>query len=139
MTIRAARFSGLALTLLFTGLGLGATGCEKDTPPPPLPTSEPPKKDTANLEREPEPDAGPEDDAGTPKPKKSGKPGKKGPSLAACCKALEQNIQSAPPSMQGYYAQAAAACQMALQAGATSVVPSIKSALKNAKMPEGCL
>jgi hypothetical protein len=139
MTIRAAGFSRLALALLLAGFGLGTTGCEKDTPPPPLPTTEPVKKDSAALELEPEPDAGVED-AGTPPPRKGkGTPGKSGPSLAACCKALEQNVASAPPSMQGYYVQAAAACQMAVQTGATSVVPSIKAALKNAQMPAGCL
>ncbi len=138
MTIRAAGYSPLALAFLLAGLGMGTTGCEKGTPPPPLPDSEPEKKDAAALELEPEPDAGTED-AGAPTPRKGGKPGKKGPSLAACCKALEQNVASAPPSMQGYYVQAAAACQMAVQAGATSVVPSIKTALQNAKMPAGCL
>lgn len=127
----------LAAALLLAGLGLGTVACEKDTPPPPLPDAEPVKKDAAPLELEPEPDAGTED-AAAPAPKKGGT-GKKGPSLAACCKALEQNVASQPPSMQGYYAQAAAACHLALQTGATGVVPSIKAALKNAQMPPGCL
>ncbi len=139
MTTRAARFSPLALAFLLAGFGVGVTGCEKNAAPPPLPATEVVKKDAAALELEPEPDAGIED-AAAPKPRTGGgKPGKKGPSLAACCKALEQNVASAPPSMQGYYVQAAAACHMAVQAGATNVVPSIKAALQNAQMPAGCL
>lgn len=129
--------SGKALGLA-VALSLGVVaGCEKDTAPPPLPDPKPSAQDAANLQLEPEAEAPEEEASATAKGPKRHKP--RGPSLAACCKALQQNSASAPPTVQGYYLQAAVACQAALQAGATSVVPSIKSALKNAKMPPGCL
>lgn len=118
------------------GLALvGATGCQKDEAPPPLP--EP--KATASAAVVPleiAPEEEPEEE--TPK---TGGGGKRAPDgLTKCCNALAQNAKNAPAPTDSYLQAAAGICQGAVATGKAkhSVIGAITAALKGAGMPAEC-
>lgn len=119
--------SGLARSLntaaLFSLLVALATGCQKEEAPPPLPqakTVEPPTVATIIPEDEEE-----EEEVTTDEPKKTGKAGG-GNALSKCCQALRQNAANAPPETKVQMEQAAAACDAANKAGASSALSAIR-------------
>jgi hypothetical protein len=115
------------------------SACEKDEPPPPLPSAAPAATTAAEplvLEPEPEPTT-PEPEAEAPK-KKGGAPAA---NFAKCCAALRQNAENSPEPNKTYMVQAAATCDALVGAGqATSAIQSaVRGALRGAQMPAGCL
>jgi hypothetical protein len=130
-----SRFVPVAVLLSITVLG--AAGCNKDEPPPPLPaakTAEVPKAEPLKITF----DAGkpPEEEKKTG----GGGGGKPAASLSACCAALRQNAASAPPPTGDYMLQAAALCDSMAASGANkqTLVAAVMGALKGAQMPAGC-
>jgi hypothetical protein len=128
--------SMLGGSVLVAATLLVAVGCNKDEPPPPLPAAKPSAAPVAApLKIQ-------DEDAGKPKeePKGKGGPGKPAPSLAACCAALRQNAESAPPPTGDYMKQAAAMCDAMAASGANkqTLVAAIQGALRGASMPAGC-
>jgi hypothetical protein len=123
--------------LLFVSVcaALGASGCQKDEAPPPLPT--PPA--TASAAVVPL-DIAPEDEPEEEKPKMGGvgKPAEDG--LQKCCSALAQNAKNAPPPTDSYMNAAAGICVGAVATGKAkfSVIGAMKAALKGAGMPAEC-
>ncbi|MEZ4226932.1 MAG: hypothetical protein R3B13_38680 [Polyangiaceae bacterium] len=128
----------VGLGLMLSASSVIYTGCKKDEPPPPLPSSEPAAAPSAPLQLAIE-DAGPEADADADAAKPKG-PYKPAASLKACCAALAQNAASAPPPTNMYMLQAAAACNAAVAQGKDkgSVVAVVQGALKGAGMPAAC-
>lgn len=115
----ARSFKTAALFSLLTAL---AAGCQKEETPPPLPTAKPvetPAVATIVPEDEEEEEESTEG-ATTDAPKKGGTGGKS--TLGKCCAALRQNAANAPPETKVQMEQAAAACEVANKAGASSVL-----------------
>ena len=114
------------------------TGCKKEEPPPPLPaaTAEPAPTVEQLVLAEEDAGADAEEDSG----KKPTGPWKPGPSLKACCNALQQNAASAPPPNNAYMMQAAATCHalVAQGKGRGTILGAIRAALKGAGMPSAC-
>lgn len=123
-------------SMLVAATLLVAVGCNKDEPPPPLPAAKPAAAPAVA------PLVIKDEDAGKPKeePKGKGGPGKPAASLAACCAALRQNAESAPPPTGDYMKQAAAMCDAMAASGANkaTLVAAITGALRGASMPAGC-
>lgn len=118
-TFRALTFRGvLPLALVFGAVVSTATGCKQDEAPPPLPTAKP-VETPAIATIVPEDDETEEETS--EEVKKTGKAGS-GSSLSKCCSALRQNAANAPPETKGHMESAAAACDAAVKAGASSVV-----------------
>lgn len=116
---------------LILALGvLGAQGCKKDEPPPPLPSASPvntPPPPTAPIELVPEEPAPlPSASASAAPVKKSGS---SSASLTKCCTALSQNAASAPEPNKTYMLQAAAICQAAVASGAPGALSRISNLL----------
>ncbi len=136
---RRRRLAWLALAAPLLGAA-GCDSCRKSTPPPPLPTPSATASEQP-LQLAPE-DAATDaavDAAAEASPKHGGAVAPKA-NLAACCSALLQNSKSAPPPMNAYMAQAAAACSAAVAAGQdkASVLARIQAALHGAGMPAPC-
>ena len=128
---RAAALVGL--------LGASLSACKKDEPPPPLPAAPPaaePVAAEAPLQLVPEDAGKPPEPAAAPKA--TGTKSRSG--LAACCKALRQNAESAPEPNKGYMTYAAGICDMAAKSGQSkdSIVGAIRAALKGAGLPADC-
>ena len=136
---------GLAALVPVMILSSGCNGCKKDddddkkpaataSAPPPAPTP------TAPAAVVPEEDAGAPDagivDAGRPPPGPGGAaPG----SIAKCCAALQQNVNSAPMEQKAYYMAAAQYCQgMRNTPAAQQAFSQIRMFLAGAKMPGAC-
>lgn len=136
-----AKFSKRIVLPVVVGLIVplaGVVGCEKDEPPPPLPSAAPKTEPTEELTLEPE-DAG-VDDADADADKKPTGPYKPGPSLKACCAALSQNANSAPEPQATYMRQAAATCNamVASGQGKGTILGAVRGVLKGAGMPSAC-
>ncbi|HVJ14014.1 MAG TPA: hypothetical protein VM686_01175 [Polyangiaceae bacterium] len=122
----------IAVGLLIALAGVGYLGCDKDEPPPPLPAAAPPsvaQTPQPVVEVQPE-DAGVADaaeDADASK-RTGGSPA----GLMACCKALEQNAESAPEPNKTHMKNFAATCKMAAGAGQ---VQGVNLALRMAGLP----
>lgn len=119
MGMRAAYEIGAIATAIAACTLLGAcSSCQKDEPPPPLPSAAPAATTAAPvLELAVEDagtDAGP--DAG---PKKVGT-GRPGGNIMKCCQALKQNAANAPPPTNAYLYNLAASCEAMAKGGATS-------------------
>lgn len=118
-------------------------GCDKDEPPPPMPSvapaasPEPPQE--LVLEPEAAPSAEPEAATGKTGKAKGGSAAGSG-SLAKCCGALEQNAANAPEPNAAYMRSAALVCRSALAAGQAqgTALAGIQAALKTAGMPTAC-
>jgi hypothetical protein len=124
---------------LVAGGALLAAGCKKEEPAPPLPANTtPPAPPPAPLELAPEPEVQAQADANADQVKKG--TGKPGPSLKACCAALRQNAQNAPPPNNDYMLQAASLCDGLVAQGqqAGTILTAIQGALKGAGMPLAC-
>ncbi len=129
---------GLAASLSALLAAVLVTGCKKDEPPPPLPSAAPVAAPPAPLQLKPE-DSGVKPmpvDSGIKKPKAGG--GSAG-GLGPCCKALQQNANSAPEPTRTYMIQAAAACQLlAGQGQGKGALAPVIAALRGAGMPASC-
>ena len=137
-------FAALLPVMLLT-LGQGCSGCHKDdddkpapsaTAPAPAPTPVVPVAVTTD-----EPDAGADaGDAGVDagKPVGPGGGGSSG-SIAKCCAALQQNVNSAPLDQKPYYMAAANACNgMRNTPSAQQAFGQLRMFLAGAKMPGAC-
>lgn len=119
-TFRALTFRGvLPLALVFGAVVSTATGCKQDEAPPPLPTAKP--VETPAIATIVPEDEETEEEVTSEEPKKGGKAGG-GSALSKCCAALRQNAANAPPETKGHMESAAAACDAAVKAGASSVL-----------------
>jgi hypothetical protein len=110
--------------------------CQKDEPPPPLPTPKVETAPEAPLELKPE-------DAGKPaveEPEKKPRGKARPVGLTACCRALKQNAQTAPEPTKGYMLYAAQLCEGAVAQGQgrSTIVGMVRTALKGAGMPADC-
>jgi hypothetical protein len=134
----------LAALLPVLVLSSGCNGCKKDdddvkpsttaSAAPPAPTP------TAPAAVVPEEDAGPPPvvDAGPPHPTPGGGGAAPG-SIAKCCAALQQNVNSAPMEQKAYYMAAAQYCQGAKNTpAAQQAFGQIRMFLSGAKMPGAC-
>jgi hypothetical protein len=120
-TFRAGTFRGvLPLALLFGAVLSTATGCKQDEAPPPLPTAKPAETPAVATIMPEEDEETEEESTSDETTKKGGKGG--GSSLSKCCAALRQNAVNAPPETKGHMESAAAACDAAAKAGASSVI-----------------
>jgi hypothetical protein len=101
---------------------LGACqSCQKEEPPPPLPSAAPAATTAAPVLELAIEDAG--YDAGTDAgPKKVGT-GRPGGNIMKCCQALKQNAANAPPPTNAYLHNLAASCEAMAKGGATSFPP----------------
>jgi hypothetical protein len=120
-------------------LGASLSSCKKDEPPPPLPAA---PKAAEPVAAEAPLQLVPEDAGKPPEPVAAPKSGgtKASGGLAACCKALRQNAESAPEPNKGYMTYAAGICDMAAKGGQdkASIVGAIRTALKGAGLPADC-
>jgi hypothetical protein len=147
MTMKLARSMTVtaALFLPVVVLASGCTSCKKDdddkpattasaAPPAPAPTP------VAPATVVPEEDAGAPVDAGIDAAKPPSGPGGSPPgSIAKCCAALQQNVNSAPLEQKAYYMAAAQYCQGAKNTpAAQQAFVQIRSFLAGAKMPGAC-
>jgi hypothetical protein len=106
---------------LFSLLAALAVGCQKEEAPPPLPTAKPVEAPAvATIVPEDEEEEETTEATTTDAPKKGGKGG--GSTLSKCCSALRQNAANAPPETKAQMEQAAAACDAANKAGASSAL-----------------
>ncbi len=116
----ARSFNTAALFSLLTAL---AIGCQKEEAPPPLPQAKPAEVPAvATIIPE---DEDTEEEVTTDEPKKTGKGGGTS-TLGKCCAALRQNAANAPPETKVQMEQAAAACDAANKAGASSALSVIR-------------
>jgi hypothetical protein len=140
MTVFVAALLPIALTIVAGG----CNSCKKDdddkpattaSAAPPAPTPTP----VAPATVVPEEDAGAPVDAGVDAAKPTG-PGGPGPgSIAKCCAALQQNVNSAPLEQKAYYMAAAQYCQgLKNTPAAQQAFAQIRSFLAGAKMPAAC-
>ncbi len=107
---------------LFSLLAALTVGCQKEEAPPPLPTAKPVEAPTvATIVPEEEEEEETTEATTTDAPKKGGKGGGGG-TLGKCCSALRQNAANAPPETKVQMEQAAAACDAANKAGASSAL-----------------
>ncbi len=117
-------------------LAAGTTiGCKNDDPPPPLPEAKPAATPTT-LELEP-----PEEEEEEEEEEKKKGTGVRKPSgpLAACCQALRQNAESAPPETQAHMRNAASACDAANAAGSKAgFLAGLAGLLGGAGAPAAC-
>ncbi len=119
-TFRAVTLRGvLPLALLFGAVVSTATSCKQDEAPPPLPVAKP-VETPAVATIVPEEEETEEESTSEETTKKGGKGG--GSTLSKCCAALRQNAANAPPETKGHMESAAAACDAAAKAGASSVL-----------------
>lgn len=119
---------------LFSLLAALAVGCQKEEAPPPLPTAKPVETPTvATIVPEDEEEEETTEPAAAPK---AGGKGSSGGTLGKCCAALRQNAANAPPETKVQMEQAAAACDAANKAGASSAL-SVISRL-GVKVPPVC-
>jgi hypothetical protein len=109
---------------LFSLLAVLAVGCQKEEAPPPLPQAKPAEVPTVATII-PEDEETEEEAVTTDEPKKTGKGGGTS-SLGKCCAALRQNAVNAPPETKVQMEQAAAACEAANKAGASSALSVIR-------------
>ena len=118
---------------------VAVVGCEKDEPPPPLPSAAPKTEPAPDLVLEPE-DAGADEDADADAAKKPTGPYKPAASLSACCAALNQNAASAPEPNATYMRQAGATCSamVASGQGKNTILGAIRGALRGAGLPSAC-
>jgi hypothetical protein len=143
--MKPTRYFMIAFAAVFPVLTLAAqSGCgsKKDDdapaastpPPPPPPTATAPATVTPE-----EPDAGADADAGDADAAKPPSGGGSYASIAKCCAALSQNVNSAPPEQKMYYMAAAQACQgMKNTPVAHQAFANLRSFLQGAKMPAAC-
>jgi hypothetical protein len=125
-------------------LSAGCNGCKKDdddakpattasAAPAPTPT---PVTPAAVV---PEEDAGAPADAGVDAAKPMGPGGGAPGSIAKCCAALQQNVNSAPLEQKAYYMAAAQYCNGARNTpAAQQAFGQIRMFLSGAKMPGAC-
>jgi pyruvate/2-oxoglutarate dehydrogenase complex dihydrolipoamide acyltransferase (E2) component len=136
-------FAALLPVVLLT-FGNGCSGCKKDeddkpaasaSAPPPAPTPVTPA--TVAVE---EPDAGSDaGDAGVDAAKPVGPGGGGSGSLAKCCAALQQNVNSAPLDQKPYYMMAASQCNgMKNTSSGQQAFAQLRAYLQGAKMPGAC-
>jgi hypothetical protein len=143
--MKPARSLAVALAALLpvVVLASGCNSCKKDDDDKPIATSSaapPASTPVAPATVVPEEDAGAPDaaadaDAGHPVG-----PGGPGPgSLAKCCAALQQNVNSAPLEQKAYYMAAAQYCQgLKATPAAQQGFSQIRAFLAGAKMPGAC-
>jgi hypothetical protein len=131
-----------ALFLPVVVLGSGCNGCKKDDDDKPIASAAPTPTPTpvAPATVVPEEDAGAPVDAGVDAAKPPGPGGGAPPgSIAKCCAALQQNVNSAPLEQKPYYMAAAQYCQGARNTpAAQQAFAQIRSFLAGAKMPGAC-
>jgi hypothetical protein len=133
-------FALMAPVMLMT-MGSGCSSCKKDDDDKPVPSAAPTPAPTpvAPATVTPEEDAGaPDADAGD-----GGKPvvpgGGAAGSIAKCCAALQQNVNSAPLDQKPYYMAASNACNgMRGTPSAQQAFGQIRMFLAGAKMPGAC-
>jgi hypothetical protein len=123
-------------------LASGCNSCKKDDDDKPIASSAPPAptpSPVAPATVVPEEDAGAPVDAGVDAGKPTG-PGGPGPgSIAKCCAALQQNVNSAPLDQKPYYMAAAQYCQgLRNTPAAQQAFSQIRAFLAGAKMPGAC-
>jgi hypothetical protein len=131
------------LPVVLLTFGNGCSGCKKDdddkpaasaSAPPPAPTPVTPA--TVAVE---EPDAGSDaGDAGVDAARPIGPGGGSG-SIAKCCAALQQNVNSAPLDQKPYYMMAASQCNgLKNTSSGQQAFAQLRSYLQGAKMPGAC-
>ena len=131
------------LPVMLLTLGNGCSGCKKDEEDKPAASASAPPAPTpvtpATVAVE-EPDAGSDaGDAGDGGPKPLGGPGNASGSIAKCCAALQQNVNSAPLDQKPYYMAAANACNgMRNTPSAQQAFGQLRMFLAGAKMPGAC-
>lgn len=136
-SIAVACVAGALLPLVWIG---GCNRCQKDDPPPPLPTS---TSDAASEPVETVLEAGSDvvdatdADADAKPPKKGGAPTS---GLKPCCDALASNAENAPEPTKSYMKTAAAACHSAVAQGQdkNAILSVIRSTLRGAGLPASC-
>jgi hypothetical protein len=122
----------------------GCNSCKKDEDDKPAATaSAPPPASTptpvAPATVVPEEDAGAPADAGADAAKPTGPGGPAPGSIAKCCVALQQNVNSAPLEQKPYYMAAAQYCNgLKNTPAAQQAFVQIRSFLAGAKMPPAC-
>ncbi|MEN9577796.1 MAG: hypothetical protein RJA70_805 [Pseudomonadota bacterium] len=124
--------------LLVVAVG-AVSSCQKEGTPPPLPTAK--TAEPAKVEELKVPDAGTkkvEDEED--KPSGKGGFGKPKGALAGCCAALRQNAPNAPDPTKGHMLTAAAACEVANNAGAAKAgfLATLAGLLRGAGVPPAC-
>jgi hypothetical protein len=134
----------LAALLPVVVLAGGCNSCKKDeddkpattaSAPPPAPTPSP----AAPATVVPEEDAGAPADAGVDAAKPTGPGGPAPGSIAKCCAALQQNVNSAPLEQKPYYMAAAQYCNgLKTTPAAQQAFAQIRAFLAGAKMPPAC-
>ncbi|HEU4534833.1 MAG TPA: hypothetical protein VFS00_11970 [Polyangiaceae bacterium] len=137
--MRKAKVSNPLSICFVLALGAGACrGCERDVPPPALPTDTTPTVAAPpTIDPLPPPVASDGDAGAAGAPRPSGPPAS---SLRACCAALRSNAASMPPPNNAYALAAAAYCDSAVASGQdrNAIVQGVRSALKGANLPGSC-
>ena len=126
-------------------LASGCSSCKKDDDDKPATTASasaapaPTPTPVAPATVVPEEDAGAPVDAGVDAARPVGPGGAAPGSIAKCCAALQQNVNSAPLEQKAYYMAAAQYCQGAKNTpAAQQAFAQIRSFLAGAKMPGAC-